>query len=453
MAAIAHAYDYRFSSALADDGIAGRRLRLATSGGAEPSPYFFRGRFTRPRHTAELLLAVSEVAATRYFVPAATIARIIRAADPVVTSGGERLRFESFSVCCGVYARCDLTPAAIEGDWLGRGTTNVDFNPPMRGALSRLLDSDRVALNVGLDAVELAREGGSVVERRVKLPARWLKGFVEVQCYQAEMAPAFELAPAEAQRLLDSLPRVVPSSGPPAYAVPFGRTLRITQRPAEGAIQVGGPARLRVLAPLARAAKALRVYRHDEGVSGWELVFDDARFHLVLSPEPSRGFSGEGQALLALAAARDDALARVRAALRWQAKLDAAALAREVALDEKTVGAALAMLGARGLVGFDLDEAAWFHRELPFDLAAVEELQPRLIDARAIVADGGVRFGARDGARIEAWVRGTDVEHLVRLDGDDERCTCPWWARHQGARGPCKHVLAARIAARDEERQ
>ncbi|MFV2013036.1 MULTISPECIES: hypothetical protein [unclassified Micromonospora] len=30
--------------------------------------------------------------------------------DPVVTGGRDRLRFESFSGCCGVYARLDVTP-------------------------------------------------------------------------------------------------------------------------------------------------------------------------------------------------------------------------------------------------------------------------------------------------------------------------------------------------------
>ena len=33
------------------------------------------------------------------------------------------------------------------------------------------------------------REAGSVVERKVKLPIRWLKGFVEVQAY----APRLDL--------------------------------------------------------------------------------------------------------------------------------------------------------------------------------------------------------------------------------------------------------------------
>ncbi len=445
MASLEHAYAYAFDSALQDER-GGRGLRLATSGGAGAHPHFFRGRLTSPRLAADLLLAVSEVAATRFFVPAATIARLIREADPVVTSGGERLRFESFSACCGVYARCDLRPEAIEGEWVGRGTTNVDFGPKMRAALATVHDGERVGLHVGADSVSLEREQATVVERRVKLPTRWLRGFVEVQCYQASMRPVHELAPADANRFLASLPREVPASGSPSFAVPQGRSLRLTQRSAAGGVMVGGPARLRLLTSLARGARALRVYAHDEGVSGWELVFDDARFHLVLSPEPSRGFSGEGQALFALADADGEkVLARVRGALKWQAKLSPGALAAELGLEDRAVAGALARLGARGIVGFDLDDDCWFHRELPFDLAAIDGLQPRLVDAKAIVADGSVRMGTRAGGEQEVWVRGTDVEHRVRIEGDDSRCTCPWFSRNQGARGPCKHILAARI--------
>jgi hypothetical protein len=110
----------------------------------------------------------------------------------------------------------------------------------------------------------------------------------------------------------------------------------------------------------------------------------------------------------------------------------------------------LAALGSRGLVGFDLAEGAYFHRELPFDLELVESLHPRLNDARKLVAGGGVRVFRRDGERIEAVVPGTDVEHRVVLAGETATCTCPWHAKHKGERGPCKHVLAVQIIL-DEE--
>lgn len=40
------------------------------------------------------------------------------------------------------------------------------------------------------------------------------------------------------------------------------------------------------------------------------------------------------------------------------------------------------------------------------------------------------------------------TEYEVRLSqtpGAGDRCTCPWYAKHRGTRGPCAHVLAARI--------
>ena len=35
--------------------------------------------------------------------------------------------------------------------------------------------------------------------------------------------------------------------------------------------------------------------------------------------------------------------------------------------------------------------------------------------------------------------------HQVRLPADHDRCSCPWFSKLQGERGPCKHILAARL--------
>ena len=107
-------------------------VSLATSGGREDNPYFFTGFLGAPRQTAQALLVVAEVARTRYYEPPTMVAARIAAADPVVTSNLDRLRFESFSACAGVYARLDLEPGVLDGRPPEWGTTNVDFNPPMR---------------------------------------------------------------------------------------------------------------------------------------------------------------------------------------------------------------------------------------------------------------------------------------------------------------------------------
>ena len=116
-------------------------VSLATSGGVTARgpaehPVFFDGFLGHPEQSAAALLAVAKVARTRFYSPPGMVAAILRAADPVVTSNGDRLRFESFSACCGVYARYDALPGALDGPALDTGTTNVDFNPPMRAALA-----------------------------------------------------------------------------------------------------------------------------------------------------------------------------------------------------------------------------------------------------------------------------------------------------------------------------
>ncbi|MBI3924058.1 MAG: SWIM zinc finger family protein [Armatimonadetes bacterium] len=412
------------------------RIFVATSLELPDPPLFFQGRLTRPRPTADLLLALSRVVAARYHVPRAMLARILRESDPVVTCGLDRIRWEGFSACCSLYARLDLLPESLEGALLAQGTTNVDFGAEMRAALARLRQDQVCRLAIGPHEVELDQ----VVERRVSLPLRWLKGFVEAQALQAGMELRYQLDAAEARRFLCSLPRTRGS----AVVTSAGRGLRLSQ--AEQGLRVAGLERLRILEDVVRHACGLRIYAHPGGASAWELVCEGARFHLVLSPETWRGFSGEGKMLepLSREVASED-VESVRQALSWEPVLSPEGLAARTGLSSATVTRALAQLAGVGAVGYDLELGGYFRRRLPFDYSRVEALQPRLKSARRLLASDGVRW---EGAR--AWVRGGGVEHQVRVQGEKWRCTCPWFARHSGERGPCKHVLAAQLSQEEQ---
>jgi len=440
-------YTYRYAqpSSFETDSTADR-LHLGTSfipGGAS---HFFQGTLIEPRRTADLLLALVRVVQSRFHIPAQMLQRIIALADPVVTCSEDRLRFEGFSACCSTYARVDLLPTAIDGIFLGHGTTNVDFNPPMRAALAKIREREPVRLSVGSGAVELATSSEEVIERKVPLPLRWLKGFVESQSYLAAMSPRLSISGSEARRFLRSLPRQG-AQGRPTWVTRSGPGLRLTQIASKDAVRVGGIERLRLLEDLARHAQGLRVYATPDGeASAWELDCGDARFQVALSPEVWRGFSGEGQVLADLAQTCDDtAIRKVREGLHWQSRIDPEALARKCDLAAGTVRTALARLAAGGLVGYDVSQAGYFHRELPFDLERIEGMQPRLQDARKLVAEQGVRVESRNAESAEAWVRGSGVEHRVRVTSEGSRCTCPWFSKHQGERGPCKHVLAVQL--------
>lgn len=441
---LAYTYRYPFASNLVSQGD-GLGLRLATCGGPEANPHFFRGRLAHPKEIADQLLTLGHVVSSRFYLPNA-----MRLIDPVVTSNDNMLRFEGFSSCCSVYARADIKAEAFEIEFHGRGTTNVDFNSGMRTALARIRPRDEVHLSVGADELALVRGQHTVVERKVLLPVRWLRGFTEVQAYQLKLRMRYKVSAPDALRFIQGMPR---SGGPkqPSWVVPIGHGIRLSQRESKDGVRVTGTDRLRLLEGLVGSATELHIWEAPEtGTSAWELVFPSGRFTLMLSPELSRGFSGEGQMLRQLAGPRwQRALLQVRAELRWQSRIDAPGIAQRCNLSLPEVQGALATFAARGLVGYDAAEETYFHRELPFDFTAAESLQPRLKSARVLIAGGGLRVlqrrGAGDAIQAVVVVPGTGVEHRVYLSPEGDKCTCPWHAKNRGERGPCKHVLAARI--------
>jgi hypothetical protein len=405
VAAVEHAYAYT-APTRAELGPEGAELGLATSGGVAAHPRLFRGRLSEPATHAAALLAVARCARASFFDPARTFS------DPVVTCHADRLRFEALSSCASVYARHDAQLSGADGEVVRVGVTNVDVNEDTRALLARVGAGSWLGLDVGDDGLEITSDGGLAIERRVALPVRWVKGFGEVGVAARALAPAFELPGVVAQRFL----RTKAPRGRGLYLAP-GARWSATAGP--GTVAVNNPERLRLLEPLTRFATSLRVWSGAGSISGFTLELGAAgHFTLVLSPGAARGFSGEGGTLAPLATG---ALAP-----------EADDLALDLAFQPRLRGnpEALDVLAARGRAGYDLEAGAHFHRDLPYDLERVELLHPRLRDARKLVAAGEVRV---DG----------DATWVGRQRVRGETCTCEWWGRYQGGRGPCKHVIAA----------
>lgn len=456
--AISYDYIYPYSSELVSEEN-GERLRLAASKIEDKFPYFFEGEILQPNVTAQMLLNLSKIVTTRFHYPPNMLRRIIDERDPVITSGGGFLRFEGFSACAGAYARVDISPDGYRGEVVGKGTTNVDFNAPTRRELALVRDGSRLALSVGEEELKLEHEGNASVERKVELPKRWIKGFVEVQAYQAKMKPRFVLTGQEVLRFLRSLPRNVGSKAE-FYVVPIGngKSLRLSQRAVGSgeSVKIAGLKRLNVLADLAPFADRLQVFATDDNQSTeWRLDSKSGgiSFVLTITADLYRGFSGEGQVLSELASmdgAFEKNLARVYAGLKWQSCIKADSFGSQIGVAQDSVGHSLATLGSRGLVGYDLNQGGYFHRELPFRIEEVEAVHPRLTGARKLIEKGGVKVLGRVDGLLRAEVQGSGVVHMVKIGADaDAVCTCPWHSKYQGKRGYCKHILAVLMEAED----
>ncbi|MFV2107582.1 SWIM zinc finger family protein [Micromonospora sp. LOL_015] len=443
-------YDYAYRGLSRLQGDAGRlTMLLETSGGATPEgpvthPQLFTGFLTAPVAAATAFLVVADVAATRYYRP-----QLAASLDPVVTANGDRLRIESFSGCCGVYARLDILDDGLDGEVIRHGTTNVDVNSDFRRALNRVGAATPLHLLVGADEVAVTTLDGRYVEKQVPLPSRWVRGFAEAQVLATGLSLRAEVPPADAEAVLRAAPRPTTRSviGTTHWVSATGRGLRPATRPGPGTIGLPGVERLTTLWPVLPYADAVRIYAPADGTLGpvaWEARLPGMRLTLMLSPAAARGFSGEGGVLddLATSTATEDA-ALVSALLAWDPTIDVDQLARMADLPSHRVRAALTTLGTAGQVGYDLAEQSHFHRDLPYRPQQVEGLNPRLRAARKLVAAGAVTIA--DG--LATVGKGKEI-HTVRFGagaGAGASCTCLWWAKYQGGRGPCKHVLAARI--------
>ena len=349
-------------------------LLLQTSGNgygsSQAHPRFFSGFVTSPEPVALALLAVAEVARTRYYQPTSPASR-----DPVVTCSRERLRFESFSGCCGVYARVDVTARRPR-----RRDTSTTA-PPMSTSTRRCdrrwpgsADATRSGSQVGADELIVSTigwcggraQGAAAVAMaaRVRRGPRHLVGLrsstrgdrgAEASCVPA---PA-----AGCQRSVGALG-------------PAGRARRCGSPPAPCRARSACPVRAgwATLRPLARLARVFRAYgpavspHRDEphrAHGSWSLANAAGHADPVAGARSrllGRG-CGPGRAL-----AGEDVDRRCRPRERV-ARLGAhdrrrCTRERQRAFPPVRVQAALTQLGTAGRVGYDVTEAAYFHRVL-----------------------------------------------------------------------------------------
>ena len=410
------------------------------------APCFFWGRLNDPYTMARCLITLSNVVRSSFSISPADLTKL---KDPIVTAGNETIRFEGFSHCAGVYARVDVLPGGHDGEFLENGTTNVDFNAPMIAALGRIHRNERVLLSVGKKDVGIQSESAKVIERKVPLPAKWIKGLASVQFYLSEAEDCQVFNRVQALQLFQSLPAGTPKTD--YFLINRGNKPMFSTVKTPGASCIGGVHRLRLLEPLIPLLTELRVFPHPQGQAvTFQLYFDRLRFHFSLSREAMRGFSGEGAGLESLIEDVPD---------EWIDALDKYSYANQVfnptllAIEEDLspdrIASITGRLSSMGLLGFDLDDNHFFYRRLPFKLSRILSLNPRWKDAEKLLAENKVEIVSRNGERVEARVAGSGVQHTVILDGEQERCTCTWFSRHQGERGLCKHVLAVKKKIND----
>ncbi|BAP29981.1 SWIM zinc finger protein [Chryseobacterium sp. StRB126] len=404
-------------------------------------PCFFWGNVGQPFILARCLITLSNIVKSSFNLSPFQMALL---KDPIVTAGNERLRFEGFSHCAGVYARVDVLPDGLNGEFLENGTTNVDFNQPMITALGSIRPNENIMLSVGEKEVGLYREEKKVVERKVPLPVKWIKGLGTVQIYLSESEKQHTFNKIQTQQLFRGMPKGVVKSD--YYLIVRGNKPMFSPVKSADTVCIGGLHRLRLLEPLLPYIDSMQVFPHPNMKSTtWQLYMGNIRFSFSLSRESWRGFSGEGAVLNSLTTeVPDEWIDALDKYAYANQSFNATVLTLEENLSLSKTENLTGRLAAMGLLGYDLDENEFFYRRLPFKLSRILGLNPRMKNAEKLIEDGKVEILNNTKERTEARVEGTGVHHTVILEEDKERCTCEWFSKYQGERGPCKHVLAVK---------
>lgn len=402
-------------------------------------PCFFWGSLTDPYVTAKCWSTIAKVVRSSF----GPIPPSLR--DPIVSAGSERLRFEGFSSCNGVYVRLDMKPEAVDGEFIANGTTNVDFNDPMLNALNAIQKNEKVTLAVGQQDVQVITSKAKVVEKKVTLPMRWIKGLTSVQLYLADMDLKFELNKIQTIQLFQSLPKGN-VKGDFFITKRAGKFMFSTLATADS-VRIGGVQRLRLLEGILAIVDKIFIYESDDKQT-CAVVCEFGKMQLLMafSPDSYRGFSGEGNVLETMTENLPiEWVYGLNSLLKSNEMFDPTMLSIENDIDFGTMDNLTSNLSSMGLLGYDLSEKAYFYRRLPFKTERILSLNPRLKNAKKLIDNEEVEIVERKADYIEAKVKGSGVVHKVIIDNTSQRCTCDWFTAYQGKRGICKHILAVKM--------
>ncbi len=411
--------------------------------------------------------------------------------DPVVTVHPDQVFFEVFSKDEGAYAKLGIDLTAFDlAHAPACGTTNIDFSPALFSGIEQMRSYRQTRLAIGKEAVKLATtSAATVLEKQVRVPDSWLRGFLQVQSAAALPRDTFQLAPVDLYNVLRHLRmhgdrkgrrrglriELVPGQAPRLVLEPWETVLPSTADIYRGraarVVRLWGRRRLLLLRRLLPFVEQIDVHLLGSGLpSFWILRAGPVTLTLGLSGFTAANWSQAASfdLLLPRKAQGGEALER---ALRHLATVWVAGV--------KDLSAAT---GLKGPILLEALQAGCLQGKLMYDVAAdVYRLRvltevpldlPRLEyrnQAERLAHDLLSRRGAVQ-IVTENRIAGTGLELTGKVTVAEDRreyrpqmlltdegqvskaeCTCTFFRKQGLKAGPCPHLVALRLAYAEQE--
>jgi predicted DNA-binding WGR domain protein len=416
--------------------------------------------------------------------------------DPVVSVHPDQVFFEVFSKDEGTYAKLGVDLDAFEQEptvtprW---GTTNIDFSETLHLGLEQLRSERPTRLSIGQDGVSVRTEGtGTVLEKSIRVPDSWLRGFLQVQSAAALPRDTFTLNPIDLYNALRHLRmhadrkgkrrglriELVPGEPPrlvlepwetviPSSAAPYGgKTARV--------VRVWGRRRLFLLRRFLPLVEEVEVHLLGSGLpSFWVLRAGPLTLTLGLTGFTAANWSQAIRFDLLLPRKTQDTTAELDLVLSHLAehwKAGAGDLLKATKLKWDPLIEALQLGCQQGRIMYDLAADVYRLRPLtdaPINLDRLEYRNARERTAHDLVARRGAvtivsetriaTSGLELTGRVEVAEDRREYRPVLMLTDEGQvakaECTCPFFRRQGLKNGPCAHLIALRLAHAEREAQ
>ena len=404
---------------------------------------FFYGRFVDAYLASQCMATLAKTVRSHFAIAQGAN---IRLRDPIISVGNNQLRLEAFSSCNGVYARIDMAKEALDGDFLHEGCTNIDFNNATVRAFNEVGRKEKMIFGIGEKETHFITEKAHVIEKKVSLPNRWIKGLGNVQSYLADMEYAFTLTKVASILFFRTIPKSPVKND--YFVVKEVGSCYLSATKKSNSYCIAGVHRLALLDGLLSLVDSVSFYANEGNKSmAIHMHFKNMSMLFVFSPGVYRGFSGEGKTLENQSVLLpDNYITGINALSKTNQHFNPTLLAIESNINFKTIDSVMANLASIGLLGYDIQEQQHFYRRLPFKLNRLKSLNPRFANAQKLLVNKEIKIISKNTKMVVAEVKGTaGITHKVVLGINENRCTCNWYTKHQENRGLCKHILGVKM--------
>lgn len=412
--------------------------------------------------------------------------------DPVVTVHPDQVMFEVFGKDESSYACLAFKRSAFAevGDTTC-GTTNIDFSDALYQSVQQMRSTRKTRLTVGGAGVGVMTETRpGVLEKQIRIPNSWMRGFLQVQSAATLPFDHLRLAPMDLYNALRTLRmngdkkgkrrglrfELVPAQQPRIVLEPWETVIPATAEPFKGkaarVVRVWGRRRLMTIKRLLPFVESVDVYLLGNGLpSFWVFRAGDVTLTLGLTGFTAANWSSAlgFDLLLPRKTQTTEPLAKVvqhLAAGVWAAPRE------EIAKATGVKGSALLetlQLGCQhGQLMFDIATGLYRLRPIlsePLDLVRLQYRNQRekvafdLLtrrDAVKIVSENriaGQGLEVTGQVAVEEDKRDYRPQMVLADEGQVRRATCTCTAfRTSGLKaGPCVHLIALRLAFADKE--